>query len=270
MKKWFSAVFLFLVFQAFLPVFAGEPVILKVGIYQNEPKIFLDDRGKPAGLWVDLLEHISAKEEWRLTYVAGTWQQCLDRLEKGEVDILPDVAFTEKRSRIYRFNKETIMSNWAQVYSHDSQDIENIENLNHKKVAVMKGDISFEKFKLFNIHCTFVICDDFQGVFQAIDAKNADAGIISRLYGQLYEDQYRVKRTSIVLAPVELRFAFPMNSDVKLAAAIDWHLTGLKNDPQSIYNQTLDKWFSERIKWSIPWKFKFALLSSAILLVLFF
>lgn len=269
MKKRIAILSLFISFQFFLPVLAKEAVTFKVGIYQNEPKIYLDEDGKPAGLWVELLEYIAQKEGWRLTFVSGSWQQCLERLERGEIDILPDVGYSENRANIYRFNQETVLSNWARIYSHDSHNIERIEDLKDKKVAVMKGDISFKEFKLFNIPCSYVLCEDYQEVFLSINGKKADAGVISRLYGQLYENRYPVKRTSIILAPAELRFAFPEKIDPNLIAAIDFHLAALKNDQYSFYHNTLDKWFGERVRSYIPREIKAGLIVAAILTCLF-
>ncbi|MDF1577977.1 MAG: transporter substrate-binding domain-containing protein [Desulfurivibrionaceae bacterium] len=151
MKKRITILALLFPLLCLLPTPAQATAPLKVGIYQNEPKIFVNERGKPTGIWVDLLEHIAEKEGWRLRYVPGTWQECLDRLGRGGIDLLPDVAYSGKRALRYLFNEENVLANWARVYTHESQDIESIEALRDKKVAVMKGDISFERFKLFNI-----------------------------------------------------------------------------------------------------------------------
>ncbi|MGC9384412.1 MAG: hypothetical protein ACP5D6_07425 [Kosmotogaceae bacterium] len=37
-----------------------------VGVYQNSPKIFIDDSGNPSGIFIELIEEIAAKENWEL------------------------------------------------------------------------------------------------------------------------------------------------------------------------------------------------------------
>jgi len=242
---------------------------IKVGVYQNEPKIYLDNQGEPAGLWIDLLEYIAAREGWRLAYVAGTWQQCLERLERGEIDILPDVGYSDQRAQIFRFNEETVLSNWAQMYTHESLELDDIRDLAGKRLAFLKGDIAHERFKLFNLPYTPVLCNDYKGVFEALKHEAADAGVISRLYGLAHENDYPVRKAPVILAPCELRFAFPLNSDTKRVAAIDRNLAQIKKDPQSFYHQTLNQWFGERIRQVVPKEYKLALAVAVILVALF-
>ena len=47
------------------------------------------------GIFPDILDTIAYEEGWRLEYVFGTWSQCLERLEKNQIDIMVDVAFSE-------------------------------------------------------------------------------------------------------------------------------------------------------------------------------
>ena len=50
---------------------AGRTV--RVGVYQNEPKVFMDENGHASGFFVDLLEEIAAREGWTLVYVPCEW-----------------------------------------------------------------------------------------------------------------------------------------------------------------------------------------------------
>lgn len=273
MKKWMTLLIFFVCFQIVAPLFAQGAATFKIGIYQNEPKIYLNEEGNPAGLWVYLLEYIAEKESWQLKYVSGTWQECLQRLRAAEIDMLPDMAYSEKRARVFQFNQETVLSNWARIYTHPSINIETIEELQGKRIAALEGDISLERFKQFNIPCEFVLCDNYESVFQAIANEKADAGIISRFYGLLKESQYPAKRTSIVLAPMELRFAFAPNFPIEYADAIDHRLKILKKDPHSFYYHTFEKWLNNKqVKFFIPREMKIILtvaISLTLLFVLF-
>jgi two-component system, cell cycle sensor histidine kinase and response regulator CckA len=50
---------------------------LKIGVYDNKPIIFVNDKGEAQGLFVDLLEEIASKEDWRFEYVAGDFSDVL-------------------------------------------------------------------------------------------------------------------------------------------------------------------------------------------------
>ena len=118
--------------------------MIRVGAYENQTKIYTDESGKIVGLFPDVLNYIAQKEGWALKYVHGTWSQCLERLEKNEIELMPDVAFSEKRALKYNFNNETFLVNWATVYTGKNQIIESPVDFNGKKIAVMKGSIHTE------------------------------------------------------------------------------------------------------------------------------
>lgn len=100
----------------FIPLHATE--ILKVGIYNNSPKIFINDNDKPSGFFVDLLGSIAEEEKWRLNFIPCEWEECLAKLEAGEIDIMPDVAQTKEREKRFDFGQEVVLSSWSMVYGH--------------------------------------------------------------------------------------------------------------------------------------------------------
>jgi two-component system, sensor histidine kinase and response regulator len=95
-------------------LFASDTTV-KVGIYENKPKAFIDSAGRPQGFFVDILNDIASKEGWQLDYVTSTWEKNLEKLEKAEIDLLLDIAESEGRAELFDFNKEIIFSNWAIV-----------------------------------------------------------------------------------------------------------------------------------------------------------
>jgi len=235
-------------------LFASNKTV-KVGIYQNKPKVFIDSAGEPQGFFIDILNDIASKEGWQLDYVTSTWEENLEKLEKAEIDLILDIAESEGRAELFDFNKEIIFSNWAIVYVQKDSKIQSILNLKGKKIAAMKGDISYEDFsrniESLGIHATFEEVDQFSDVFELIAQEKVDAGIISRLYGLQHEDEYNVARSTIICCPRNLYFAVPKNKNQDLVKKIDQHLYQLKMDDQSIYYTSLIKW----IEGISPFKF---------------
>ncbi|MCK4793531.1 MAG: transporter substrate-binding domain-containing protein [Desulfobacteraceae bacterium] len=224
------------------------PQVIRVGAYENHPKIYTDDEGETVGLFPDVLNYIASKEGWKLKYVHGDWTQCLNRLETNEIDIMVDVAFSEKRARIYDFSNETFLVNWAAVYTGKENTIESLLDLDTKKVAVMKGSIhtdgegGIKKLaEKFDFDATFIEVDSYKEVFELLASNKADAGIVNRIFGSLFADEYGLKKTTIIFNPKHLKFAFPKGSALAplLIEKIDLHLNELKNNPDSIYNKAL-------------------------------
>ncbi|MEW5718266.1 MAG: transporter substrate-binding domain-containing protein, partial [Chloroflexota bacterium] len=59
--------------------------MVRVGVYQNKPKIFMDENGRASGFLIELLEEIAAREQWTLVYVPCEWAECLAALETGRI-----------------------------------------------------------------------------------------------------------------------------------------------------------------------------------------
>lgn len=115
-----------------------------VGIYQNEPLVFTDSDGEIKGIYIDILNYIGKIEGWQIEYIAGSWNECISRLEKGEIDLLVAIAYSEGRSKRYNFNSETLVTNWAQVYTQQNSQIQSLLDLKGKKIAALNGDIYYQ------------------------------------------------------------------------------------------------------------------------------
>ncbi|WP_432823536.1 PAS domain S-box protein, partial [Trichloromonas sp.] len=228
------------------PASALEPV--RVGIYPNPPMLDYDESGRPQGLFADVVAEIAKREGWAVEYVLGSFDESLQRLAAGEIALLPTVAHTPERARLYNFNAETVFSNWGQVFSQPGSKIQSILDLDGKTVAVMKGSVLYggpdglkRLTEKFSLQVQFIELSDFAEVSKAVRDGLADAGLFSRVFessGELSE----LEKPPILLSPVSVRIAFAKNSDPALLAACDRHLRQLKGDPQSIYYQSLGKW----------------------------
>ena len=226
-------------------------ITVKVGLYENSPKIFTDEEGKASGFWPPIVEYIASKEGWAIEYVHGTWTECLARLENNEIDMMPDVAYTEERATLYAFSTETVYVSWSRVYARKGVDIQSILDLEGRNVAVLKGSVNVEGpegikrlVSAFHVSCTFIELDSYDKVFETVDSGDADAGVVSKDFGNLHESDFDVVRTAILFQPASLYFAFPKNSSVTpyLIQRVDYRVKELKEDTDSIYYQALERW----------------------------
>lgn len=267
----------FLFFTLFnIPVYADEipqnnPITIKVGVYENEPKIFTDKSGNVSGFWKDLIDYIASKENWKIEYIYGTWGQCLRRLEKNEIDILPDVAYSEERAKRYNFSNETVLVSWSRVYTRDRTNIQSILDLEGKKIAVLRNSINVEGpegikklVRNFDIHCSFIEVDSYIKVFELVKSKKADAGITNKDFGNKHEKEFGLVKTPIIFQPARLYFAFSKRSNLApyLIKRIDYHMKELKENRASIYYQLLERWLGEKtiVKPFIPGRIKWVLI----------
>jgi len=228
---------------------ARSQTVVRVGVYDNPPKVAVDEDGSVSGLYPELLESIASAEGWTLEYVAGTWTESMARLDRGEIDLMVDVAYTAPRQDLYAFNEETVLVNWGTVYARPGLEILSLPELDGLRVAVMRGSTHtvdpggiIDLADRFSISCEFIELDNYNEVFEALAAGEADAGVVNRVFGITFEEAYGVERTPIVFNPIVLRFALPPDGALtaRLIERLDHHLRELKSDPNSIYYRLLE------------------------------
>jgi len=284
LKKYFLLTVCLILFYAALiapPVSANEPITLKVGAYENPPKIFTDDTGKVSGFWPDIVNYIALQEGWKIEWVWCIWSQCMDKLENNEIDLMPDVGFTESRSKKYAFSKEIVLVSWSRLYARKDSGIETILDLEGKKIGALVGSFNLqgpegikELTEKFGLDCTFVEMNNYTEVFKSLENREVDAGVTNKDFGNKYEKDFNIERTPIIFQPSHMQFAFPKNSNLTpyLLEKVDYHMKELKKSKDSIYYQSLEKWFGVRYpeKPVIPrWIYYILIVVGGIALLLF-
>lgn len=168
-------------------LFAENPKSINVGIYQNEPKIFLDKSNKPSGFHVDLLNEIAEKENWKINYIKCHWDECLTLLKENKIDIMPDVAYSKERANEFLFSNEAIFSSWSYVYTRKDINLKSILDFQNRNIAVLKGSIQYSYIeKLLSEYTVspnkYIHVETWEKGFEELLAKKADALIVNKFY----------------------------------------------------------------------------------------
>lgn len=222
--------------------------LVRIGTYDNAPKIYRSTDGSITGFYADLVEAIAATSGLEYRFVHGTWEEGLQRLSAGDIDIMVDVAYSDERARLYTFNGETVLINWGVVYTRQNLAIESFLDLQGLRVAGMRGGIHSEGEsglialgQHFDIHFEYLPMEDYLSAFQAVHDGRADAAVANRLFGLEFEDSWNVRRSNVVFNPIALKFAFTKDSPdtEKLVRLFDATLKELKADRSSAYYRAL-------------------------------
>ncbi|MGC8827319.1 MAG: transporter substrate-binding domain-containing protein, partial [Anaerolineae bacterium] len=222
--------------------------VLRVGIYQDHPLVFVDENGRVQGFYIDILEEIARLEGWQIVYAAGTWEECLRRLEAGEIDLLVAIAYRPERAERYDFNQETVLTNWGQVYTAPGSGVNSILDLRGKTVAGVSQDIyTIELSRMlesFDIPVQWQYVDEYRQVLDLVSQRKADAGIVARLDGWAHEKEYNVVRSNIICCPTGLRFAATKGRHQDVLDAIGRRLAAMKADRSSVYYRSMARWIA--------------------------
>ncbi len=252
----FSLLTAFLVLVLFIPSSLVGKTVLKVGVYNNKPTIFVDETGTAQGLFIDILEDVALQEDWEIEYVAGHFSEVLHRLQTGTIDILPATAFSKEREGYVNFTNETVIANWGEIYTSTLLNITSLVELEGKVIAVKQDDIHFKALQnmveSFDISCRFIETDEYETIFEMLSSHYVDIGVVNRLYGNDNKAGYNVRDTPIIFNPIDLRYAFPKYKNEKIANTIDVYLTAAKIDQDSVYYQAINRWLVFDTKTKLP------------------
>lgn len=243
---WRSIIILLLLLSGVLSVFAAEPRLVKVGAFNYYPAIFQDSDGQIKGFYVDALADLAQRENLRIEYVYGSWNEGLERIRTGEVDLLTSVAYTPERASYMDYTKNRLITVWGELYVLPESPIDGIREVAGKKIAVMKGDYNGQNFidlaRKFDISCQFVELADFEEVFQAIAAKKVDGGIVNSTFGLPKHRQYGLRSTGVVFNPFDIYLTVAKGKNQELLALMDRYLHDWRQQQDSVYGQARRAW----------------------------
>ena len=243
MRSIFTAIFACCLLVLASPAAARE---VRVGIYDNPPKIYQDDQGRPTGLLIDLLQGIADGAGWTLTYTRCHWQDCLDALRGGQIDLLPDVAYSETRAQDFDFHATPALISWSQIYRRQDLRILNYLDLKDKRIAVLDGSIQEtflnEVLNNFSLPHQMVKTDSIDQAFALVVAGQADVAVASHFYGDHHAGKNGLVETPIIFSPSRLHFATAKGQNAELLTQIETQLSAWQADSNSVYFRILQKW----------------------------
>ncbi|MEZ4387091.1 MAG: ATP-binding protein [Candidatus Krumholzibacteriia bacterium] len=225
-----------------------ESAVLRFGVVDVAPLSFMAD-GQPQGLFIDLVRDIAGQHGWRLEFEPVSWNEGLDRLAAGELDLLPTVAYSAARDSVLDYGAEPVTTLWTQVYLQPASPVQSVLDLAGRPVAVMRGDINASHFRDF--------CDRFgvepqlrqfaslADAFAAVRDGEAAAAVAPNLFGHENAGRYGLVPSAIIFSPFPVFFATTAGHHADALAAIDTSLRQWRADRRSLYYRSLDAWLGQ-------------------------
>ena len=238
--------FLFIYFLFIILSVANSQRVVKVGAFNFYPGMFQDSDGQVKGFYIDALNEVAKKENIKFVYLYGSWSDCLERLQNGEVDLLTSVAHSDERAKIMDFSKTQLLTVWGEVYAKPATKIGGILDLKDKKIAIMKADMNGrhlqELTRKLSINCVFIETSDFEKVFEMIASEKVDAGVVNNTFGAPKYKDYSLRSSGIVFNPFDIFFTVKKGKNPELLALLDKYLQNWQHDSNSTFNVARQKW----------------------------
>ncbi|MBN1302783.1 MAG: transporter substrate-binding domain-containing protein [Melioribacteraceae bacterium] len=230
--------------------------VIRVGAYDNPPKIFKDDDGIIKGIYPDVLEAIALANNWTIKYEYSSWDYCLKKLQENQLDLMPDVAWMSERKSFCKYSHSPLLSDWLEIYSRRGINIESFLDLDGLTVSVLNNSIQEHKLREmvngFDVSCEVMTVDNIEDIFISLTDDRADAGIINRFFGEYSDTRFNIVKTGIVFFPSKTYFVVPLEGDTTLLNIIDIYIDTIKKDRLSVYYQSIKKWMGEEHFFKLP------------------
>jgi len=258
--------------------FSQEPITYRVGVFSFYPAIYAQDDGTIGGFYTDMLKEIEAREAVRFEYVYGSWDEGLQRLKNGTVDMLTSVAKTAERESYMTFGEVPLLTVWGELCVRkpsefpEHSEIKTVTDLNGKTVAVMINDFNAQSFRSyiekFDVSCRYLEVPDFRSVLAAVRDKEADAGVVSALVGDSLQGEYGLVSSGLAFNPFDIYFTVARGKHAALIRMLDKYLIEWKQNPASVYYSARLQWGHGAERTRIPSWLRTVLIALAAVLIL--
>ncbi|WP_026289352.1 EAL domain-containing protein [Thioalkalivibrio sp. ALMg11] len=215
-----------------------------MGVYDNAPKVSVDEHGEADGLFVRLLDSIASREHWQIEYVPCEWAQCLADLREGRLDLMPDVARTDTREAFFDFHQIPVVQGWSQVYAFPQSGFSSLESLGSRRIAVLEGSVQESHLRRQQIHnpdleYQLVPYSNLPAVLSSVQEGEASAAVSNNFYGRQHARAHGLAETPITFGQAGLHYAARPGTQADRLALIDAYLERWKPLAGSPYQEAL-------------------------------
>ena len=118
-----------------------EQKIIRIGSFEDTFN-YVDKNGVSRGYGYEFMQALAGYTEWKFDYVKCDWSDCFEKLEKGEIDIIGDISYTDERAQKMLFSEESMGEEKYILYADlSNMDIgkSDFKFMNGKRVGVLVG-----------------------------------------------------------------------------------------------------------------------------------
>ncbi len=144
-KRCLAFLFIVLLLASVAPVtsFGAQPVTVRVGIFDYNGFYGKDESGNPYGYGYEYLDILGRYAGFRYEYRHGSWSECLEMLQKGEIDILDSAQWTEERSKLFAYSKYATGTSFAEIFVREDNTsiaFNDFEAMNGIRIGLLRDD----------------------------------------------------------------------------------------------------------------------------------
>ncbi|MDD2970987.1 MAG: transporter substrate-binding domain-containing protein [Lachnospiraceae bacterium] len=153
-RKLIAAIWVSVLLSLFLPMdqTRAEEKTVKVGYIDYAGFIEKSQDGTYRGYGVEYLNRVAEYTKWNYQYEKDTWENCLEKLKSGEIDLLCSAQYTDARAAYMDYSKYAIGKESTIIYAKLENDkiyYDDYDEMNGKKIAFLQESYQTENFESF-------------------------------------------------------------------------------------------------------------------------
>ena len=166
---------------------------LRVGFYENPPKIFRDTDGTPTGFWPEVTDAILSDLGYDYEYIDCEWEACLEMVRQGQLDLMLDVAYSKERAEQFQFINEALIYAWSTIVTSKELEVETLADFEGKRIAVLANSIQERDLRRFlreeGVKAKLIWTSSVQGAIDAVLVGDADMAITNTFFAVRMAEQ---------------------------------------------------------------------------------
>ena len=158
--------------------------VVRVGWYEDSYHI-TGKNGERSGYAYEYEQAVSAYTGWKYEYVKGDWEELLEKLKKGEIDMMAAISYTDERAKTMLFSDIAMGSEKYYLYAdlkNTNISAPDLTTLNGKRIVVMEKSVQATMFseweKKQQIKTKHINVDSFERAKNMLKKHQVD-GVIS-------------------------------------------------------------------------------------------
>nr|CAX84244.1 Sensor protein [uncultured bacterium] len=209
------------------------------------PFAIVDRQGEADGFSVDLFKAVAQVMGFALRFRVGTWEEVRTALERGEIDALPLVSYSEEREKVFDFTSPYTVAHAAMFIRKGERGVEDDTELGERTILVMQADATHDYLVRRGLARHLLLVPTIPEALRLLASGKGDAALLPRLTGLLTARELHLTNIVTTGPRIEVHgrgFGFAVREgNSELLAQLNHGLSIVR--ATGTYDRLYDKWF---------------------------
>ena len=231
-----------------------DSVIIVGGGWDFPPYEFLDKDGEPAGFNVELIKAVAEVMGRQVEFRLGIWPEMLEKLKKGEIDLLQGILITPERAKMVDFSNPHNNVNNAIFARRGTPALGSLDELRGKDVIVPRLGLMQEFLVQKQLGCRLILTDSPAAALRLLASGKHDYAGVGLLAGMYYARELKLSNVvPVTKSVVSYPYCFAVRKgNALLLSDMNEGLAIVKQTGQ--YQKIYEKWLGVLDGPHITWR----------------